>query len=522
MAKISSPAMLQWQLDRLIGQLMLVGDHAADQTCPCTYGYSDPSGKYVSESCIPKHLLAIFEYSVETEVMTDNEDLKSLLSDIAEQARGIRNAEIRKICGKEVEQVDITDWARDKRKLLEPHIYELACTVPEGEKTGTLGCCSYRMRPDGQVLLACKENGNELDGLYPSFKDAEEEAAKFCSTAAAEVEEVAMMFKIDKVDYIKSLLNFELCLSSLSGEKEVMDRANYYAKKTIDELDKIDRHYRASSLARDRQLEAITLKALGRKVPEYLVAEEPVKERTPDMGSDRTSAGFPLNYWEETPADFERFYSWIDTAGQDDILAELCERADYLGAHCPYIGTEDVYTELVRLALCWKLTQKSPGSVQVLQGKLEQRTMAAGINFADWLASRFSGKAQNAEIPQYIDVFKTTIAKHYRPLKDFHSGSIRVTKPEENILVYLGCLKSDDWDGRTCSPNPTVFKTIVLKNEKYRADLEHLLKVHPEIPVNYSDREMGVKPQTYKAPRDEEQEELEAVEHALENAEVVD
>ena len=198
MAKISSPAMLQWQLDRLTGQLMLVGDHYADQSCPCTYGYSDPTGKYISESCIPKHLLCIYEYCVETAVMTDDEELKALLTDMAEEARETRNTEMEKVCGREVEQIDITEWARDKRKLLEPHIHELACSIPGGEKTGTLYCCSYRMKPTGEVLLTCRKNGGVLEGLYPNLEDAKKEAAQFCGDAPVEealVLEVAKMFR---------------------------------------------------------------------------------------------------------------------------------------------------------------------------------------------------------------------------------------------------------------------------------------------------------------------------------------
>lgn len=183
-SKISSPAMLQWQLERLTGQLMLVGDHYADQTCPCTYGYSDPSGRYVSESCIPKHLLSIYEYSVETAVMTDNAELKALLTAIADEAKEIKDKELEKICGKEVEQADITEWAREKRKLIEPHLYTIACQVPEGEKAGTIECCSYRMKPSGEVLLSCRKDGAVLDALYPTMENAKREAGRFCEVAS--------------------------------------------------------------------------------------------------------------------------------------------------------------------------------------------------------------------------------------------------------------------------------------------------------------------------------------------------
>ena len=123
------------------------------------------------------------------------------------------------------------------------------------------------------------------------------------------------------------------------------------------------------------------------------------------------------------------------------------------------------------------------------------------------------------QIPAYVDVFKTTIAKHYRPTEDFHDGSIRAVKPEKAVLVYLGCLKSDDWDAgaERCSPNPTALKTIVPNNKKYRDELDHLKLVHPEVKINYQTKEVGVEP----ALSEEEQEELEAVDRALDNAEVI-
>lgn len=131
MPKISSPSMLVWQLERLMGQLMLVGDHYADSTCPCTFGFTDPSGTYVGENCIPKHLLSIYEYATETHPMTGDEKLKEILLTIADEARQIRELEKRKLCLEEVEQHDITNWSRDKRKLLEPFIYDMACKIPK-------------------------------------------------------------------------------------------------------------------------------------------------------------------------------------------------------------------------------------------------------------------------------------------------------------------------------------------------------------------------------------------------------
>jgi len=134
MGKISLPAMLVWQLDRLVGQLILVGDHYADPSCPCAYGYKDPSGTYVGENCIPKHLLAVYEYATETSGMSKEENLVEILIEIADEARQIRDIEKAKLCGKNAEQTDIYNWARDHRKSLEPYIYDLHCLIPAKKK----------------------------------------------------------------------------------------------------------------------------------------------------------------------------------------------------------------------------------------------------------------------------------------------------------------------------------------------------------------------------------------------------
>ena len=131
---VSSPAMMVWQLDRLIGQLILVGDHYADPNCPCSYGYDDPKGEYVSERCIPKHLLAIYEYATETAVMAGDANLKAELLAIAEDARRIRDTEKRKLCGQYVDQEDMLEWSRAKRKLLEPYTYDTTCLIPGYEE----------------------------------------------------------------------------------------------------------------------------------------------------------------------------------------------------------------------------------------------------------------------------------------------------------------------------------------------------------------------------------------------------
>ncbi len=129
------------------------------------------------------------------------------------------------------------------------------------------------------------------------------------------------------------------------------------------------------------------------------------------------------------------------------------------------------------------------------------------------------GMMSEEHIPKEVEVFETTIAKHYRSSEDFHEGSIRVVKPEEDILVYLGCLKSDVWDAEAviCSPGATVLKTIVPNNKKYLEELQHFNLVHPEVKITFQAVEAAAEPVLSK----EEQEELQAVDEALEHAEEV-
>jgi len=100
-------------------------------------------------------------------------------------------------------------------------------------------------------------------------------------------------------------------------------------------------------------------------------------------------------------------------------------------------------------------------------------------------------------IPIYIEVWKTTIEKHYHPtMEECQEGSIRVVKPQKNVLVYLCCKKGDKWNPKTqtCTPNPSVHKSIVPKTKKYLDEVEHLKLIHPEIKVVYRGKEIGVEP----------------------------
>jgi antirestriction protein ArdC len=126
----ASSKMLNWQYDRLIGQLILLQDHAADPTCPCTLG---ESGEY----CTAKHLLAIQEYATETMQMVDDPELKGWLNDLSIEAREHRDREKQFQCGQPVDFKDLAEWARSRRKYLEPLVYKGSCTIPAVKKDTT-------------------------------------------------------------------------------------------------------------------------------------------------------------------------------------------------------------------------------------------------------------------------------------------------------------------------------------------------------------------------------------------------
>jgi len=127
----ASSKMLNWQYDRIIGQLILLQDHAADPTCPCTLG---ESGEY----CTAKHLLAIQEYAVETMAMVGDPKIKSFLSDLSIEAGEHRDREIDYQCGELVEFADLVSWAREKRKFLEPLVYKGSCAVVKKDTTSIM------------------------------------------------------------------------------------------------------------------------------------------------------------------------------------------------------------------------------------------------------------------------------------------------------------------------------------------------------------------------------------------------
>jgi hypothetical protein len=105
-------AILKYQYDQIIKQLLLLQDHAAMRFCP----YS-PKGEF----CIWKHLLAIEAYADETEPMDDDKSRKEKLEILESEARSFRAEEESFLDGRKTEScLWLEDWARKWRKEFEP------------------------------------------------------------------------------------------------------------------------------------------------------------------------------------------------------------------------------------------------------------------------------------------------------------------------------------------------------------------------------------------------------------------
>jgi hypothetical protein len=96
--------------------------------------------------------------------------------------------------------------------------------------------------------------------------------------------------------------------------------------------------------------------------------------------------------------------------------------------------------------------------------------------------------------PQDIIFFKDTIMKHYYPKEDFYPDSFRVVKPEPGVMVTLGCLKKDKWypEKLECVPTQTLHRTIVPRVEKYIKEAEEWEAVG--VPTQHRETEVGIVP----------------------------
>lgn len=106
-------AVLKYQYDQIIKQLLLLQDHAAMRFCP----YS-PGG----DACIRKHLLSVEAYADETEPMEGNKVWKETLEALESEARSFRLEEETFLTGNQQQySLGLEDWARKWRKTVEPY-----------------------------------------------------------------------------------------------------------------------------------------------------------------------------------------------------------------------------------------------------------------------------------------------------------------------------------------------------------------------------------------------------------------
>jgi hypothetical protein len=109
---------LKWQYDQIIKELLLLQQHAADESCPC---HSD------GERCVRKHLFLIEACAQETIPIEENQEYKDKLEILAAEAKTYRQEEEKALCGKPEDAPHLLDWARDRRK--EFGAYSLSCDI---------------------------------------------------------------------------------------------------------------------------------------------------------------------------------------------------------------------------------------------------------------------------------------------------------------------------------------------------------------------------------------------------------
>ncbi|NLZ92425.1 MAG: hypothetical protein GX922_00170 [Firmicutes bacterium] len=104
-------AILKWQYDQLVKELLLLQEHQTDPSCPCATD---------GEMCVRKHLLAIEGYAQETMAMEENQLYKNKLQVLATEAQSYREQEEQALRG-EAEHVELIKWSRDWRKEFETY-----------------------------------------------------------------------------------------------------------------------------------------------------------------------------------------------------------------------------------------------------------------------------------------------------------------------------------------------------------------------------------------------------------------
>jgi len=103
-------AILKWQYEQLLKELLLMENHLENQ---------DPSCETEREMCLRKHLLIIEVYAKETIPLETDEDMQAKLQHLAVEANRKRNAEEKKLTGSDQGLTDNdSEWARAWRNQI--------------------------------------------------------------------------------------------------------------------------------------------------------------------------------------------------------------------------------------------------------------------------------------------------------------------------------------------------------------------------------------------------------------------
>ena len=135
---------LRWQRDQISKELLLLQGHISDPTCPC---------KTDGEKCVRKHLLTIEALAQETIPIEDSDARAEELAQLANEARELRDAEEKNLCGqKPGYKWPIDSWSRNWRKKFET----LACELDgKGAKMHQEVACETHQEARMELCPAC-------------------------------------------------------------------------------------------------------------------------------------------------------------------------------------------------------------------------------------------------------------------------------------------------------------------------------------------------------------------------------
>jgi len=505
-SKAESSSMLKYQFSTMLDQLILLQLHAEDPNCPCSLKGARQSE--LGEFCEPKHLRAVVALARETIPMDEDKARIDYLEELVLEGTQLLSKMEDKLCGKEVEIKEYATWARDKRKSLEMWCYSGFCEIEPVEELTEQAGVKYITWKEFQAL--------------PTF-DLIEPAV----TYPYDYRKKCDPFTKDGYLSVAAIYNMSAWASWKSSS---LDKREMAIARAIDALPLYEL-MRLNDGRRSNQPALFPIRLLKSPVDELV---EYIKSKEAEMAKGKRLSD--LHSWAASGESYLKdWLGWqylpnelIPLTGQAaDALHDLAsflgrymkaEMGEYNKGNILSLRTLRGYD---KVSIDEVLTHFEPPAYHfsILEGPGKGQ---AGVIPGHWLET-FSGKGLVAilkqefpyarQIPVSIDVFKTTIAKHYRPSSDFHKNSIRTVKPLREVLVVMGCLKKDKWepDISICTPKPTVLKTIVPNTKEYLDEVEHLKLVHPEVKIVYKEKQIGVEPKVSEA----EQSELTEIEKAL-------